>query len=184
MERSFVLSQQAVALDESLPGAHEALAYAYLYKRQHEQAITTAKRALSLAPNEAEGSGMLGLILNFAGRSEEAIELIEKAIRLNPRYSNYSARLGMAYCLARRYEDAIATLKTAVIRNPDHLPLHLHLVVSYSELGRDEEARAEVAELQRISPTFSLEGVRRVMPFKDPAALERYLTALRKAGLK
>jgi adenylate cyclase len=106
-------------------------------------------------------------------------------MRLNPRYPySYLANLGMAYRLAGRYEDAIATLKTAVTRNPDHLPLHLHLAVSYSEVGRDEEARAEVAELLRLSPAFSLEGVRRVMPFKDPAEGERYLAALRKAGLK
>ena len=183
LEHAFGMAQQAVALDDSLPIAHEMLAYVYLYKRQHEQAIAAAKRAVSLAPI-AEGSAMLGLILNFAGQPEEAIELIEKAIRLNPRYFNYLVRLGMAYCLTRRYDEAITTLKIAGIRNSDHLPLHLHLAVSYSELGRDEEARAEVAELRRLSPTYSLEGVKQVMPFKDPADLERYLAALRKAGLK
>jgi tetratricopeptide (TPR) repeat protein len=79
LDRAFVLAQQAVALDDSLPKAHEELAYAYLYKKQHEQAIAAVKRALLLAPNEAESSVRLGLILNFAGRSEEAIGLVEKA---------------------------------------------------------------------------------------------------------
>ena len=111
--------------------------------------------------------------------------LIEKAMRLNPRYPyDYLSQLGMAYGLARRYEEAIAALQSAIIRNPNFSSPHLHLVVSYSELGRDAEAQAEVVELLRISPQFSLEGFRRVMPFKDPASLERYLTALRKAGLK
>ena len=90
----------------------------------------------------------------------------------------------MAYGLARRYEEALAVLQSATIRNPNVLSPHLHLAISYSELGRDAEARAEVAELLRISPKFSLEGVSRVMVFKDPASLERYLAALRKAGLK
>jgi adenylate cyclase len=176
LERALVLAQKAVALDDSLSGAHEALAYAYLYKRQHEQAI---------APNDSEGAARLGLILNFAGRPEEAIGLIKKAMHLNPRYPyNYLSQLGMAYGLARRYDEATATLQSATTRNPDHLPPHLHLALSYSELSRDAEARAEVAELLRISPNYSLEGFRRVMPFKNPADLERYLTALRKAGLK
>jgi hypothetical protein len=61
---------------------------------------------------------------------------------------------------------------------------HFNLAVIYSELGREEEAQAEVAEMLRISPTFSLETVRQNIPFKDPAALERHLAALRKAGLK
>jgi adenylate cyclase len=58
------------------------------------------------------------------------------------------------------------------------------LAASYSELGREEEARAEIAEVVKMNPQFSLEGMRQRWPYKDPADLERYLAALRKAGLK
>ncbi len=61
---------------------------------------------------------------------------------------------------------------------------HLGLAVSYSELGRGEEARAEIAEVLKIHPQFSLEGMRQRWPYKDPTDLERSLAALRKAGLK
>ncbi len=44
------------------------------------------------------------------------------------------------------------------LRNPNFLPPHLHLLVSYSELGRDAEARAELAELRRLNPNI-LSGV-------------------------
>ena len=86
--------------------------------------------------------------------------------------------------LTGRYEEAIAALQRAISRNPDFLAPHLHLAVIYSELGREEEARAEAAEILRISPNFSLEGMRQRLAFKDPAEGERYLTALRKAELK
>ncbi len=185
LERAFALTQKAIALDDSLPDAHTALSQAYLYRKQHAQAIAAAERALALAPNDAEGSTWLGVVLNFAGRPEEAVGLIEKAMRLNPRYPfRYLSILGMAYRLTGRYEEAIAALKRAISRNPDFLPPHLHLAVSYSEVGREAEARAEAAELLRISPNFSVERTRQQMPFKDPAELERYLAALRKAGLK
>ena len=185
LERGFVFAQKAVALDDSLPEAHRVLAYAYLYKSQHQQAIAAAKRATALGSNEAEGTALLGLILNFAGRPEEAIGLIQKAIRFNPRYQyNYISWLGMAYGLAGRYDEAIVTLQNAIVRNPNFLFPHLHLTVSYSALGREAEAQSEVAELLRISPKFSLEGVRRILVFQDPADLELYLAALRKAGLK
>src|SRR5262245_16629486 len=75
-------------------------------------------------------------------------------------------------------------LQSATLRNPNFPPPHLHLLVSYSELGRDAEARAELAELRRLIPNYSLGGARRGLPFKNPADLERYLTALRKAGLQ
>jgi adenylate cyclase len=55
LERVVVLAQKAVTLDNSLPRAYEELAYAYLYKRQHEQALAAAERAIVLAPNDAEG---------------------------------------------------------------------------------------------------------------------------------
>jgi tetratricopeptide (TPR) repeat protein len=90
----------------------------------------------------------------------------------------------MAYCLAGRYKEAISTLQSATLRNPNYLPPHLHLIISYSELGRDAEARAELGEFLRINPNVSLEMERQLLPFKDPADLERYLAALRKAGLK
>ena len=51
LERALVVAQQAVALDDSLPGAHGVLAYAYLWNKQHEQALAAAKRAIALAPN-------------------------------------------------------------------------------------------------------------------------------------
>jgi len=61
---------------------------------------------------------------------------------------------------------------------------HLNLAGCYAELGRLEEARAEVAEVLRLNPNLSLEGLKQTVPFKDPADLERFLDGWRKAGLK
>lgn len=111
--------------------------------------------------------------------------MVEKAMRLNPRSPVlYSFYLGHAYYLTRRYEEAIAVLKGVLPRNPDVLAAHLFLAAIYSELGREAEARAEVAEVLRISPSYSLEVYRQRLPYKDLAVLERQLAALRKAGLK
>ena len=62
--------------------------------------------------------------------------------------------------------------------------MHLMLAAVYSELGQAAEARAEVAEVLRLNPQFSLEVHRQRMPIKDPAVLERHIAALRKAGLE
>jgi adenylate cyclase len=62
--------------------------------------------------------------------------------------------------------------------------LHAGLATIYSELGREEEARAEAAEVLRINPKYSLEVWRQRFLYKDPAVLECMLAALRKAGLK
>ena len=62
--------------------------------------------------------------------------------------------------------------------------VHANLVYAYSELGREQDARAEAAEVLRLSPRFSLEEVQR-MPANWQGPLgQRYLSDLRKAGLK
>lgn len=185
LERAFVLAQRAIALDDFLPRAHTVLGLIYLWKKQHEQAIAEAERAIALNPNGADGYWTLADILNFAGRPEQAIGLAEQAMRLNPLYpSAYIFDLGVAYRLLGQYEEAIAALKRALTLNPHFQPAHVNLAVIYSELGRKEEARAEVAEIRRMNPNLSLEGRRQMLPYKDPAELERHIEALRRAGLK
>ncbi|MBI3800763.1 MAG: adenylate/guanylate cyclase domain-containing protein [Deltaproteobacteria bacterium] len=175
LKRGFELAQKAVALDDSLPGAHSTLGIVYLIMKQHEPAIAEAERAIALDPNFADGYATLATILGPAGRPEEAIELAKQAMRLNPHYLPwYLNALGFAYLSAGWYEEAIAPLKQALSRNPNVLPPHVNLAVVYSELGRLEEAQAEVAEILRISPAVSLESTRQRLIFKDPVVAERF----------
>jgi adenylate cyclase len=185
LEQAYALGQKAVALDGSLPAAHILLSFVYRWRdRQHERAIAASERAIALDPNNAEGYCGLGFALAFVGRTAEAISALEKAMRLNPQYPVvYVGALGFAYQMAGQYAEGIAAYKRALTRNPDMLFAHTNLAIIYSELNREEEAHAEVAEIQRLSPGFSLEGYRQRWPI-DPAVLERYVAALRKAGLK
>jgi len=86
-----------------------------------------------------------------------------------------------------RHEEAIATNKHLLERcRKGECPPWFGkagLITSYIELGREEEARSEAEELLRLNPRYSLEFPRKAYPFKDPAHLERYLSALRRAGI-
>jgi len=185
VEQLLAFAQRAVALDDTLSVAHETLAYAYLGQKQHDQAIAAAQRAVALDPNSADAHVTLGEVLCFAGRPGEALALVEQAMRLNPRYpTSYLWALGQAYAFLGRTEEAIAAVKRVIVRNPDHVTAHVMLAVILSETGRTEEARREIAEVLRINPQFSLTNVRERIPYKDPAALERMVTGLQKAGLQ
>ena len=67
-----------------------------------------------------------------------------------------------------------------VARHPDQVWPHVDLIVDYTKLGEDKEARAEVAEVLRIDPRFSLKkGVEGEFPAQRERPAE-----LREAGLK
>jgi hypothetical protein len=51
-------------------------------------------------------------------------------------------------------------------------------------MGREKETRAEVAEVLRINPKFSLDFVAKTSLYKEQSVRENMLNALRKAGLK
>jgi TolB-like protein/class 3 adenylate cyclase/Flp pilus assembly protein TadD len=185
MPRAFELVQKAIALEDSLPSAHRILGLFYLFQKRHMEALTEVKRAIALDPNFADAYWTLGDIMVLMGEPEKAIRSIEQAMHFNPRSPTfYFNSLGAAYLLARRYEEAVTALQQALSRNSNYLIAHLNLAGAYSELGREEEARAEAGEVMRLNPQFSLAAIGQTIPHKDPARLERYLAALRKAGLK
>jgi adenylate cyclase len=182
--RAAEVAQQAIVLDDALPGPHSMLGMAKLWQKQYEQATAEAERALALDPNSAAGYGNLAFLLMSVGRPEEAVEAAKKAVRLDPRQVQHLHALGSAYVTAGRYEEAIPVFKQVLTYNPNFGWAYWGLAVSYSELGREEEARTAGAEMLRIMPQFLVEVWKRMVPYKDPAVTERIAAAMRKAGLK
>jgi hypothetical protein len=68
-------------------------------------------------------------------------------------------------------------------RYSNFIPAHLNLIACYVELGRNEEARAEAAEVMRINPQFSL-TVQKEMAAMEQPFRDRIYADIAKAGLK
>jgi tetratricopeptide (TPR) repeat protein len=64
---------------------------------------------------------------------------------------------GIAYTQLGQWQEAIATLKPYLARFQLDFWAHAWLAVDYIELGHDDAARAEVAEVQKLDPEFSVE---------------------------
>jgi len=63
-------------------------------------------------------------------------------------------------------------------------PFLLRLAACYSSLGREDEARAEVAAIVKLNPNLSLGFLAKSQPYKNQADLDLFINALQKAGLK
>jgi adenylate cyclase len=185
LDRALEAANNSVALDGSLSDAHLVLGWTSLWKKQHDLAIAEMEKAVSLDPNNSDANTFLGEGLMYAGRSEEAIGFHKKAMRLDPNYPFYVLfMLGNSYRESRRYDEAISAYQEAARRNPEWWGPHEALATIYVELGREKEARAEVAEILRLNPRESLDWLRETLPFKNQAELDRFISGLQKAGLK
>ena len=182
LAKAMEFAQKAIALDDTYAEAYSVLGFLYSMTEQHDKAVATAEHSVALNPNSADAHMLLGHTLRFAGRHEEAIPEYKIAIRLNPiPPNNYLFGLGMSYAYTGQYEEAIKWGKKAVLQKPNSFLAHLMLTAIYSFSGRDDEARLEAAEVLRISPKFSIEKFKKKAKTVDK---ERFIDALRKAGLK
>ena len=79
----------------------------------------------------------------------------------------------------KRYDEALATLKQ---NNKPSFFDHRNLAAVYVQLGRLEEARAEVSKLLEKNPHYTLRSENN-SPYKDENRRERLINDLRKAGM-
>jgi adenylate cyclase len=182
--KAMELLQKAIVLDDTFAEAHGRLGFLYSMTRRHDRGVAEAEKAVALNPNSATTHWFLGKTLSFASRWEESIPEYKKAMRLNPiPPHNYLWSLGLSYAFTGQYDEATTWCEKAVRKAPDSLLDRMMMAVVYSWSGRDEEARAEATEILRIQPKFSLKKFEKKLTYKREEDREKFIGALRKAGL-
>ena len=156
-----------------------------LTKRRYDQAISEGQRAVTLAPNLTDGYFWLSRILVYSGRPMEAIVAAKKGVRLNPRQPVLClTQLGLAYLSMGRFREARSIFEETFAKSPNQPAGYMLKAIADVEMGRNDDARAEAAEVLRLSPLYSLATWQQAYPLKDAALQQRWRADLRKAGLK
>jgi tetratricopeptide (TPR) repeat protein len=131
------------------------------------------------------GHFYLGIALSLDGRHEEALKAIETGWRLSPRdprASTWLANKARVFYHLTRYEEAIETALSARRIQPHAYGLPV-LVASYAQLGRNEEVRMALADIDTL-PDGSEKTTRWYLDrYADRAAREHMADGLGKAGL-
>jgi adenylate cyclase len=95
-----------------------------------------------------------------------------------------SGILGFAHYMLKQYAQALPMLRDCVSRSPEIRSGHVWLAATYAQMGQFEEARAEVSEVMRLDPNYTIGGVARpTAAFKNAEDDKHYFDGLRKAGL-
>jgi tetratricopeptide (TPR) repeat protein len=140
-------------------------------------------------PNDPENYWVKATALVWGGRAKEAINPVQLAMRLDPHFpARYMAILGITKFALNRFEEAAADLARAVGRRDDDLITLLHLVSAYGYLGRTEEARQALAQLNAMRPKHypapvTLWIAKESSLYKNKADQNRLISGLRLAGV-
>jgi adenylate cyclase len=183
LEQALALARKACEVDPLEPLSHHSMAVTLMWQRRLEEAEAEARRAIELDPNSSASHGALGNILHYTGRHEQALESLELALRLDPQFNVWMHSIGRAQFAIGRYEQAEATFKRRLIFMPTSDITRAYLASLYGHTDRLPEARRVWDELMVINPRYTIEHTMGVLPYTDPAPLERFVDGLRKAGL-
>ena len=183
--RGIEMAQKSISLDNKISFPHGALSLLYVLKYDYDKAISEAEIGVALEPNSAYSYSFLGHVLFSSSLYSEAISAFEKSIRFDP-IPPYVTLNGLAHSLrvVGRYEEAVVIFKKLLQKLPDNLIGQLGLTATYSMMGRDADARAQAKEVLRIDPNFSVDSFSKRVFYKNKDDWNRYMDALRKAGLK
>jgi adenylate cyclase len=184
LQRAEDLARRAIELDDTSGLPHLMLAHVHLIRREHEEALAEAERAVLDRPSCEGAFAAKAHILNYVGRAEEAVDLAQRAIDLTPIHPPvWPAILAQAYDASGRFDEAIQAADAVLSIDPDTLDAHLVRICASVALGREDSAASSAADVRRVDPTFRIDDYAETQPYLDPRDLERVVTALRSSGL-
>ncbi|AWM23717.1 adenylate cyclase [Sinorhizobium fredii USDA 205] len=183
LTQAFDLAQKAIDTDDTEPLGPHALSLALSWMRRLDEAEVAAQRAIELDPNLASGYTALGTIRDFQGRHEDALPLYAQAHRLDPQFDLSLHFQGRALLSLGRYDEAESVLKRRLTLSPRSDMTRFYLACLYGRIGRHEEARRYWREVLEVNPDFSVDHLRRALPYRNPNMLDRLVDGLREAGV-
>jgi TolB-like protein/tetratricopeptide (TPR) repeat protein len=146
------MALQAVAIDDSLSEAHQALATMnWLLDWDLAAAEREFRRAIELSPSDADAHMLYAIFLCGAARHSESIAEAQYGLRLNPTSLFQNQAAAWVYLHACQYVRAEAQARGTIESFPDSLQPRFVLGWAVWRQGRDEEAVAAFEKALSLS---------------------------------
>jgi TolB-like protein len=179
----------ALALQPENSCAHFDKGMIYYAKRQFGPSITEFETAIALDRNNANAYAFTGFLKMYLGRAEDGFAGLDTAFRLSPRDPSVP---WWQFCTCAlhgqlaQWEQAIPWCEKSIAGNPKVFYTYVLAAAVNAWAGHDKEAKDAAAQLEEVSPGYTVQTwVGRHMS-DDPtynARNQRIIEGMRKAGV-
>ena len=153
MPQAKAAAMKALALDDTLPDAHIALASVHLYfDWDWAGAEAELKRALELNPSSVQAHDLYGLYFAALQRFDPAVAELRTARDLDPASLRVYADLLFTLVTAGRYDEAIRESRAALQREPKFAAAYEWMGMAYAQQRRFAEAIGALEQAHQLDP--------------------------------
>jgi len=160
LDKGIEMANKAIETDPEFSMGHAALAFAYIMSGRQDEALSSARRAITVQPGDAFTQFVYGLCLGHSGFASEAITPLTEALRLDPAEPRtpYRNVLGLAYFATGKYARALELFdKNLQLGGPTGPHMDMFRASAYAELGQEEKAKSIISGLAESYPKFPFE---------------------------
>lgn len=158
-KEALAAAERAISLDPESSDVLGRAGCAIADLGENERGIELLERAIENNPSNSQARVALGAAQTRLRQYDIGIENLRTGMRISPRDVNlgfWGMLLAQALLAANRTEEALAEAKTACRRDGRLYSARVAAALSLVRLGRLDDARAALAEAQRIRPPLAL----------------------------
>jgi TolB-like protein/Tfp pilus assembly protein PilF len=162
-------AQRALSLDSNTASAYIAVGLANTVRYRWPEADQAFRRALVLAPGDAEAVNQYAQFLSTIGQLEPSLHEIERAQQLDPLSPIIGVIHAGALAALRRDDAAEAQIKSVLAAHPEFAPAHTWAAVQYIDRKMYPEAEPELRSLGKLNGQNGNAKALLVRGMADPA---------------
>jgi tetratricopeptide (TPR) repeat protein len=177
-------SEKSLALNSDLGIAYMLRGGIAWLRDDHDQAIKYCEQAVELSPSDAHSIAFLGMLHMYAGEYEKSIATLNLAMRLCPQYPPYfTYYLAFNEMWTSNFPKAIELMQLYQRQEPDEPFAYAVMATILAFHGRKTDAAQTIGKLRERFPNFGMTEIRMSQHYRDPANMEKVVSALSEAGL-
>jgi len=144
-------AQRALSLDSNTASAYIAAGLANNFRGRWPEADQAFRRALVLAPGDAEAINQYAQFLSSIGQLESSLREIERAQQVDPLSPIIGVIHAGVLAALRRDPAAEAQIKSVIAAHPDFAAAHTWAAVQYIDRKMYSEAEAELRSSAKLN---------------------------------